>query len=38
MQRALDALAAGAEEVLADALTEQVKQGLTAPRPFYLPQ
>jgi NAD(P)-dependent dehydrogenase (short-subunit alcohol dehydrogenase family) len=38
VQRALDALAAGAEEVLADALTEQVKQGLTAPRPFYLPQ
>lgn len=38
VKRALDALAAGAEEVLADALTEQVKQGLTAPRPFYLPQ
>ena len=38
VQRALDALAAGAEEVLADTLTEQVKQGLTAPRPFYLPQ
>jgi NAD(P)-dependent dehydrogenase (short-subunit alcohol dehydrogenase family) len=38
VQRALDALAAGAEEVLADALTEQVKRGLTAPRPFYLPQ
>lgn len=38
VQRALDALAVGAEEVLADALTEQVKQGLTAPRPFYLPQ
>ncbi|MCW5652258.1 SDR family oxidoreductase [Hydrogenophaga sp.] len=38
VQRALDALAAGAEEVLADALTEQVKQGVTAPRPFYLPQ
>jgi NAD(P)-dependent dehydrogenase (short-subunit alcohol dehydrogenase family) len=38
VQRALDGLAAGAEEVLADALTEQVKQGLTAPRPFYLPQ
>ena len=38
VQRALDELAAGAEEVLADALTEQVRQGLTAPRPFYLPQ
>lgn len=38
VQRALDALAAGADEVLADALTEQVKQGLTAPRPSYLPQ
>lgn len=38
VQRALDGLAAGAEEVLADALTEQIKQGLTAARPFYLPQ
>ncbi|MDP3653375.1 MAG: SDR family oxidoreductase [Rhodoferax sp.] len=38
VQRALDGLVAGADEVLADALTEQVKQGLTAPRPFYLPQ
>jgi len=38
VQRALDGLAAGAEEVLADALTKQVQQGLTAPRPFYLPQ
>lgn len=38
VQRALDGLAAGAEEVLADALTQQVRQGLAAPRPVYLPQ
>jgi len=38
VQRALDALEAGADEVLADALTQQVRQGLAAPRPFYLPQ
>ena len=38
VQRALDGLAAGAEEVLADVLTQQVRQGLTAPRPAYLPQ
>jgi NAD(P)-dependent dehydrogenase (short-subunit alcohol dehydrogenase family) len=38
VQRALDGLAAGADEVLADALTHQVRQGLTAPRPVYLPQ
>lgn len=38
VQRALDGLAAGADEVLADALTQQVWQGLTAPRPAYLPQ
>jgi NAD(P)-dependent dehydrogenase (short-subunit alcohol dehydrogenase family) len=38
VQRALDGLAAGADEVLADTLTEQVRQGLTAPRPSYLPQ
>lgn len=38
VQRALDGLEAGAEEVLADALTEQVHQALTASRPFYLPQ
>jgi hypothetical protein len=38
VQRALDGLAAGADEVLADALTQQVWQGLTAPRPVYLPQ
>lgn len=38
VQRALDGLEAGADEVLADALTQQVKQGLAAPRPSYLPQ
>ncbi len=38
VQRALDGLEAGADEVLADALTQQVRQGLTASRPVYLPQ
>ena len=38
VQGALDGLEAGAEEVLADALTQQVRQGLTAARPVYLPQ
>ncbi len=38
VQRALDGLAAGADEVLADVLTEQIRQGLAAPRPVYLPQ
>jgi short-subunit dehydrogenase len=38
VRRALDGLEAGADEVLADALTEQVHQGLSAPRPVYLPQ
>ena len=38
VKHALDGLEAGAEEVLADALTQQVHQALTAPRPFYLPQ
>lgn len=38
VQRALDGLEAGADEVLADALTLQIRQGLTAPRPVYLPQ
>lgn len=36
--RALDGLQAGQSEVLADALTQQVKQGMTAPTPSYLPQ
>lgn len=38
VQRALDGLEAGADEVLADMPTQQVRQGLTAPRPVYLPQ
>ncbi len=38
VQRALEGLEAGLDEVLADALTQQVRQGLTAPRPVYLPQ
>jgi hypothetical protein len=38
VKRALDGLEAGADEVLADALTQQVHQALTAARPFYLPQ
>ena len=38
VQRALDALEAGYDEVLADELTLQVKAGLTAARPSYLPQ
>ena len=38
VQRALDGLEAGADEVLADVITQQVRQGLTAPRPVYLPQ
>ena len=35
---ALDGLAAGLDEVLADEPTRQVKQGLVAARPSYLPQ
>ena len=38
VQRALDALEAGADEVLAVVLTEQIRQGLAAARPIYLPQ
>ncbi|MEY2873870.1 MAG: hypothetical protein RLZZ373_1241 [Pseudomonadota bacterium] len=38
VQRALDGLEAGADEVLADVLTQQIRQGLTAPRPIYLPE
>ena len=38
VSRALDALEAGQHEVLADALTQQVKKGMTAPIPSYLPQ
>lgn len=38
VRRALDGLEAGQDEVLADELTRQVRQGLTAARPSYLPQ
>lgn len=38
VQRALDGLEQGFEEVLADVLTQQVRQGLSAPRPVYPPQ
>lgn len=38
VRQALDGLEAGADEVLADVLTQQVRQGLAAPRPVYLPQ
>ena len=38
VQRALDGLESGADEVLADAITQQVKRGMTAARPSYLPQ
>jgi short-subunit dehydrogenase len=34
--RALDGLEAGAEEILADELTRQIKAGLTADPPMYL--
>jgi NAD(P)-dependent dehydrogenase (short-subunit alcohol dehydrogenase family) len=37
VSRALDGLESGADEVLADALTQQVKLGMTAARPSYLP-
>ncbi len=38
VSRALDGLEAGQHEVLADAITQQVKQGMTAHTPSYLPQ
>ncbi|MBS7781162.1 SDR family oxidoreductase [Acidovorax sp. CCYZU-2555] len=38
VQQALDGLEAGADEVLADALTRQIRPGLAAARPVYLPQ
>ncbi|MGE4240849.1 SDR family oxidoreductase [Ramlibacter sp.] len=38
VRRALDGLESGLEEVLADDVTLQVKQGMTAARPTYLPQ
>lgn len=37
VRRALDGLESGLDEVLADDLTVQVKQGMTAARPSYLP-
>ena len=37
VKRTLDGLEAGLDEVLADERTKLVKQGLTAPRPSYLP-
>jgi NAD(P)-dependent dehydrogenase (short-subunit alcohol dehydrogenase family) len=37
VKRALDGLEAGQDEVLADELTQQVKQGMTAARSSYLP-
>ena len=36
VQRALDGLEAGAEEMLADELTQRLKQAMTAERPGYL--
>jgi NAD(P)-dependent dehydrogenase (short-subunit alcohol dehydrogenase family) len=38
VRRALDGLESGLEEVLADERTLQVKRGMTAARPSYLPQ
>ena len=38
VKRALDGLESGLDEVLADELTLQVKRGMTAPRPSYLPK
>lgn len=38
VERALDGLESGLDEVLADELTQQVKQAMTADRPSYLPQ
>jgi NAD(P)-dependent dehydrogenase (short-subunit alcohol dehydrogenase family) len=38
VKRALDGLEAGLDEVLADEITRQVKSGMTAVRPSYLPR
>lgn len=38
VQRALDGLESGVDEVLADEITMQVKQGMTAEKPSYLPR
>lgn len=37
VRRALDGLESGLDEVLADELTQQVRRGMTAARPSYLP-
>ena len=38
VKRALDGVESGLDEVLADELTQQVRRGLAADRPIYLPQ
>jgi hypothetical protein len=38
VRRALDGLESGLDEVLADEITLQVKRGMMASRPGYLPQ
>ncbi len=38
VRRALDGLESGLHEVLADERTQQIKRGMTAPTPSYLPQ
>jgi short-subunit dehydrogenase len=38
VKRALDGLESGLDEVLADAITQQIKLGMTAATPSYLPQ
>lgn len=38
VQLALDGIESGADEVLADVITQKVKAGMTAARPSYLPQ
>ena len=38
VRRALDGLESGVHEVLADERTQQIKRGMTAPTPSYLPQ
>ena len=38
VRRALDGLESDLHEVLADERTQQIKRGMTAPTPSYLPQ
>jgi hypothetical protein len=38
VSRAFDGLEARRHEVLADVITQQTRQGMTAPTPSYLPQ